>query len=73
MEQIYEMLLIIYTISIGSVLKFPTVDWDPTQRAGIQLVRLMKDSLSSSIMVTLTVSFGQIFTRIKSDVFTMRA
>ena len=32
------MLPIKWTVLIGSTLKLPTVDWEPTRRAGIQLV-----------------------------------
>ena len=35
------MLPIKWTVLIGSTLKLPTVDWEPTQRAGIQLVTLI--------------------------------
>ena len=38
MKRVYGMLPIKWTVLIGSTLKLPTVDWEPTRRAGIQLL-----------------------------------
>ena len=38
------MLPIKCTVLIGSKLKLPTIDWEPTRRAGIQLVCLNHNS-----------------------------